>query len=148
MALTSGDIAPGGSQAREALELHQTLGDPWGVAFSRLMVAYATGQEGDWPKAQQLFGESTRQFRELGDNHYALRAARAHAWAHYEGGDLERARQLYEEIIPQAREAQDPFPEGIACGASRASPSTRGGSKTPSRRSRRPVGSFAISTTR
>jgi predicted ATPase/class 3 adenylate cyclase len=116
MALTGGDIATGGRQAREALELHRRLGDTWGSAFSRLMVAYATGQEGDWPKAQQLFGESVREFRELGDEHYALRAARAHAWAYYEGGELERARGLYEEIIPQAREAHDPFPEGIALG--------------------------------
>lgn len=38
------------------------------------------------------------------------------AWAHYEGGDLERARTLYEEIIREAREAHDPFPEGIALG--------------------------------
>jgi hypothetical protein len=58
--------------------------------------------------------KSVGQFRELGDQHYALRAARAHAWAHYEGGELERARTLYEAIIREAREAHDPFPEGIA----------------------------------
>ena len=116
MALTSGDIPAGGRWAREALELHQELGDAWGAAFSRLMVAYATGQDGDWPRAQELFGESVQQFRELGDQHYALRAARAHAWAHYEGGELERARTLYEAIILEAREAHDPFPEGIALG--------------------------------
>jgi tetratricopeptide (TPR) repeat protein len=116
MALTSGDIPAGGRWAREALELCQELGDPWGAAFSRLMVAYATGQEGDWPKAQELFGESVRQFRELGDRHYALRAARAHARGYYEGGDLERARALYEELVAEAREAHDPFPEGIALG--------------------------------
>jgi predicted ATPase/class 3 adenylate cyclase len=114
MALTGGDITMGGRRANEALELHGELGDAWGTAFSRLMVAYATGQEGDWPRAQRLFGESVRQFRELGDPHYALRAARAHAWAHYEGGDLNRARELYEEILRGAREADDPFPEGIA----------------------------------
>jgi tetratricopeptide (TPR) repeat protein len=116
MALTSGDIPAGGRWAWEALELHHELGDAWGAAFSRLMVAYATGLEGDWPRAQELFGESVRRFRELGDQHYALRAARAHAWAHYESGDLERARALYEEIIREAREAHDPFPEGIALG--------------------------------
>jgi non-specific serine/threonine protein kinase len=114
MALTSGDIAAGGRWAREALELHRQLGDAWGAAFSRLMVAYATGEEGDWPRAQELFGESTRQFRELGDLHYALRAARAHAWAHYQCGDLERTRELSEEIIREAQAAHDPFPEGIA----------------------------------
>jgi predicted ATPase/class 3 adenylate cyclase len=116
MALTGGDIATGGRRAREALGLHRKLGDPWGAAFSQLMVAYATGQEGDWPRAQQLFGDSLRRFRELGDEHYALRAARAHAWAYYEGGDLERARELYREIVDQARELHDPFPEAVALG--------------------------------
>ena len=114
MALTSGDIPAGGRWAREALELYQELGDAWGAAFSRLMVAYATGQEGDWPRAQELFGRSVRQFREVGDQHYALRAARAHAWAYYEGGDLDRARALYEELNREAKEAHDPLPEGIA----------------------------------
>ncbi len=117
MALTSGDMPAGGRWARKALGLYKKLGDAWGTAFSRLMVAYATGQEGDWPRAQALFGESVRDFRELGDRHYALRAARAHAWAHYEGGNLDRARALYEEILREAREAHDPFPEGIALGA-------------------------------
>ena len=42
------------------------------------MFAYGTGQEGDWPRAQQLFGESVQRFRDLGDDYYALRAARAH----------------------------------------------------------------------
>jgi non-specific serine/threonine protein kinase len=116
MALTSGDTPAGGRWAREALELYKKLGDAWGTAFSRLMVAYATGLEGDWPRAQTLFGESVRDFRELGDRHYALRAARAHAWAHYEGGSLDRARALYEEILSEAQEAHDPFPEGIALG--------------------------------
>ena len=99
---------------REALELHRQLGDAWGSAFSRLMVAYATGQKGDCPRAPELFGESTRQFCELGDRHYALRAARAHAWAHYEGGDLKRTHERSEEIIREAPAAHDPFPEGIA----------------------------------
>jgi predicted ATPase len=114
MALTSGDGATGGRRAREALELYEALGDAWGTAFSRLMVAYAMGLEGDWPGAQHLFGKSVREFRELGDSHYALRAARAHAWAYYEGGDLARARQLNEEIVSLAREAHDPLPQGIA----------------------------------
>jgi predicted ATPase len=116
-ALTSGDITAGGRWAREALELHRTLGDAWGSAFSRLMVADATGQEGDWPRAQKLIRESERQFRELGDRHYALRAAAWYASGHYyEGGDLERTRELSEEIIREARLEHDPFLEGFALG--------------------------------
>jgi predicted ATPase len=114
MALDSGDIATAGVRAREALDLQRTFGDPWGSAFSRLMVAFATGHEGDWPGAQQLCSESTRQFRELGDEHYALRATRGLASAHYQGGDVDRARVLYEEIIHTAREANDSFAEGAA----------------------------------
>jgi predicted ATPase/DNA-binding SARP family transcriptional activator len=113
-ALTTGDTAAGGRWAREALELHRRLGDAWGSAFSQLMVASATGQEGDWPRAQELAGESVRQFRELGDRHYALRAAGWYAWADYEGGDLERARELSEEILLEARMEHDPFAEGVA----------------------------------
>ena len=114
MALTCGDIPTGGRWAEEALELHRTLGDDWGTAFSLLMFAYATGQEGDWPRAEQLFGESVRRFRDVGDVHYALRAARAHAWAYYEGGDLESARKLYEDILCEARATHHKLVEAIA----------------------------------
>ena len=114
MALTSGDIATGRRCADEALALHHQVGDGWGVAFSLLMVAYATGQEGDWARAQQLFGESTRRFGELGNEHYALRAARAQAWAFYEGGDLDRSRELNEDVLGRARATHDMLPVGIA----------------------------------
>ena len=116
MALTCGDVATGGLRAEEALELYRTLGDDWGTAFALLMFAYSIGigQEGDWPRAQQLFGESVQGFRDLGDEHYALRAARAHAWAYYESGDLERSRELYEEILPRARATHHELVEAIA----------------------------------
>jgi tetratricopeptide (TPR) repeat protein len=78
------------------------------------MFAYAVGQDGDWPRAQTLFWESVQRFRALGDEHYELRAARAHAWAYYEGGDLERARELNEELLPRARGAQHGFAEATA----------------------------------
>jgi tetratricopeptide (TPR) repeat protein len=114
MALTCGDVATGRLRAEEALELHLELQDDWGTAFSLLMFAYSIGQEGDWPRAQQLFGESVQRFRDLGDEHYEMRAARAHAWAYYEGGDLERSRELYEEILPRARATHHEFVEAIA----------------------------------
>ena len=116
IALTCGDITTGGRRAREALELHRQLGDAWGSAFSQLLVASAAGHEGDWPRAQELCGESVRRFHELGDRHYALRAACWHASAHYQGGDLERTRELSEELLREARMEHDPFPEGFALG--------------------------------
>ena len=114
MALTSGDIASGGRWAREALDLHRELQDDWGTAFSLLMFAYSTGQEGDWPRAHELFGDSVRRFRDLGDDYYELRAARAHAWSYYEAGDLERSRELYEEILPRARSTRHAFAQAVA----------------------------------
>jgi predicted ATPase/DNA-binding SARP family transcriptional activator len=114
MALTCGDLATGGLRAEEALELNRELRDDWGIAFSLMMFAYATGQEGDWPRAQLLFDESVQRFRDVGDEYYELRAARAHAWSVYEGGELERARELYEDILPRARAAHHEFVEAIA----------------------------------
>ena len=114
IALTCGDIATGRLRAEEALELYRERKDDWGTAFSLLMFAYAIGQEGDWPRAQQLFGESVQRFHGLGDEYYALRAARAHAWAYYEAGDLERSRKLYEDILPRARATHHELVEAIA----------------------------------
>ena len=114
IALTCGDIASGRLRAEEALELHRELQDEWGTAFSLLMFAYAVGQDGDWPRAQELFGESVQRFGILRDEYYELRAARAHAWAFYEGGDLERSRELYEDILSRARATNHEFAEAIA----------------------------------
>ena len=114
LALTCGDVATGRPLAEEAVELYRTLGDDWGIAFSLLMFAYATGQEGDWPRAQQLFGESVRRFRGLGDEYYELRAARAQAWSYYEPGNLERSWQLYELILPRARATGNEYVEAVA----------------------------------
>jgi predicted ATPase len=114
MALTNGDVATGGVWAEEALELHRTLGDAWGIAFSLLMFAYAVGQQGDWVRAQQLYDESAQRFHSLGDEHYAGRATRSLAWAHYEAGDLERARAVNEENLRHARTIDDKLLEGVA----------------------------------
>ena len=114
MALTCGDVTTGRLHAEEALNLYRELQDEWGTAFSLLMVAYGIGQEGDWPRAQQLYGESVQRFRDLGDEYYELRAARAHAWSYYEDGELGRSRELYEGILPRARATGHELVEAIA----------------------------------
>jgi predicted ATPase/DNA-binding SARP family transcriptional activator len=114
MALTNGDVTTGGVWAEEALELHRSLGDAWGIAFSLLMVAYTVGQRGDWARAQQLYDESAQRFHSLGDEHYAGRATRSLAWAHYEAGDLEGARAVNEENLRHARMIDDKLLEGVA----------------------------------
>jgi predicted ATPase/class 3 adenylate cyclase len=113
MALGSGDVAIGGHWAGEALALNRKLGDDWGTAFSLMMVAYVTGQQGDWTRATELFDESVQRFRELGDQHYALRAARALAWAYEELGDLERSRQVAEDTLREARGTHDEWIQGV-----------------------------------
>lgn len=113
MALTNGDLATGRRYAEEALKLHRSLGDAWGIAFTLLMYAYVVGQEGNWPRAQQLYDESARRFRACDDQHYALRATRSLAWAHREGGDLDRARGIDEDLLRQARALNDPLLEGV-----------------------------------
>ena len=79
------------------------LGDAWGAAHSGFLLGHAVAAEGDLARAQQLFGESLRRFRELGDEHYTLLAADGLAGVYDELGDVERARALLEENLARAR---------------------------------------------
>ena len=146
MALTCGDVATGRLRAEEALELYRTLGDDWGTAFSLLMFAYGIGQEGDWPRAQQLYGESVQRFRALGDEYYELRAARAHAWSYYEGGDLERARSSTKTCSPGPVRHTMSWSKRSRSTVWPRLPPTRGESRTPLRCWRRATESSANST--
>jgi predicted ATPase/class 3 adenylate cyclase len=104
MALNSGDAATTKVRAEEALELHSTIGDEWGAAYSRFMLGNA---ERDLERAQQLLDESVRRFRELGDENYTLTAAFNLAIVIEDLGDRERARTLHEEILCRARELKN-----------------------------------------
>jgi hypothetical protein len=132
MALTCGDVATGRLLAEKALELHRTLGDDWGTALSLLMFAYGIGQEGDWPRAQQLFEESVKRFRDLGDDHYALRGP-SPCLGVPGAGDLERARELFENILRQTRVTPHELVGRSRSPSWPTSPSTKGGSRTPPR---------------
>jgi tetratricopeptide (TPR) repeat protein len=59
--------------------------------------------ERDWARGQQLFEESVRVFRELGDEHYTLVANFNLAWMCGELGDTERNRALNEENLVRSR---------------------------------------------
>ena len=102
LALHTGDVATVRVRAEEALALHRALGDAWGTADSRYLLG-AVAEEGDFARAQQLFEESVRAFRELGDEHYALLATRALAWMCSELGERERYRALHEDNLRRAR---------------------------------------------
>ena len=94
LAVSLGDAATATLRAEEGLALHRTLGDAWGAAESRFLLGLAVADEDNFAMAQQLFDESARQFRELGDQQYALVATRMLAWMCYRLGDHERGRAL------------------------------------------------------
>ena len=71
MALNRGDAATTRRRASEALELHLALGNAWGAAYARFMLAQAANEEGDVKSAATLFEESLATFRALGDDHYS-----------------------------------------------------------------------------
>jgi predicted ATPase/class 3 adenylate cyclase len=103
MALNTGDTATTELRAEEALALHRKLGDTWGTANARLMLAHVADNQRDFARAKQLYEESARAFRELDDEHYALLAAYNLAWAYEELGDAERARAQHEDNLGRAR---------------------------------------------
>jgi predicted ATPase/class 3 adenylate cyclase len=117
MAVSLGDAATARLRAEEALELHSKLGDAWGAAESRFLLGFALADEGDWTPAQQLFDESARQFRELGEPAYALVATRMLAWMSYRLGDSEGGQALHENNLRQARELGNQHIEASTLGA-------------------------------
>ncbi len=102
--------------AEEALALHRALGDAWGTARSQLVLGSSVAAE-DMTRAQQLYDESARAFRELGDEHHALIVTRGLAWACISLGDRERGRVLHEENLRRARALSNERIEAITLGA-------------------------------
>ena len=110
-ALDTGDRVTARYRAEEALVLQRTLGDAWGVAYSLLVLGLTYAFDGEWSKAQPLFDESMRLFRDLGDEHQTLQATRRLAWSYEELGDLDHARALQEDMLNRARASGDEFIE-------------------------------------
>jgi predicted ATPase len=97
------DVTTARLRAEQALTLYRALGDVWGAAHSGFLLGHAVAGERDFPQAQQLFDESLRGFRELGDEHYILLATDGLAGIYDELGDFERARTLHEDNLRRAR---------------------------------------------
>ena len=116
-ALGRGDGATARLHAEEALALHQTLGDAWGVANSLLLLGNVAAEEGELERAYELFDESLHRFRDLGDEHYTLLSTRLLAWMSYDLGDRERARALHEEVVRQARATGNERMQATSLGA-------------------------------
>jgi tetratricopeptide (TPR) repeat protein len=105
-------------RAEEALELHRSLGDEWGAAYSEFLLGNMLGDaHADLAAAEKHYNESARLFRELGDEHYALLARSNLAWKCYYLGERERARALHEETLAQARATSNKRIEAISMAA-------------------------------
>src|SRR6266540_803986 len=117
MAVSLGDVTTARLRAEEGLSLHRTLGDAWGIAVSGFLLGLAAADEDDFVRAEQLFDESARQFRELGDEQYALVATRMLAWMCYRLGDRERGRALHEDNLRRARALGNEHIEASTLGA-------------------------------
>lgn len=81
------------------------------------MLGNVDAEEGDFARAQQLFDESLRRFRDLGDQHYILLATRLLAWTSYDLGDHARARALHEEVVRKARATDNERMQATSLGA-------------------------------
>ncbi|HEX9599772.1 MAG TPA: adenylate/guanylate cyclase domain-containing protein [Gaiellaceae bacterium] len=102
--------------AEEGLALNRTLGDGRGIAHSQLTLASAVATV-DMLRAQELYADSARRFREVGDEHDALIATRSLAWAVIGLGDRDRGRALHEENLRRARALSNKRIEAITLGA-------------------------------
>jgi len=107
----AGDDAASRVWGEEALELHRALGNDWGVAEVLLGLGLLLAFEDRFAEAQPLFEESVRRFRELGDEHWEMKASRRLAWAYESLGDLPPAREIQEENLRRARARGDAFME-------------------------------------
>jgi predicted ATPase/class 3 adenylate cyclase len=115
-ALVAVDYATSKARAEEALSLHLQLGNNWGAAHSRFLLAGSISSE-DMLKARELWEESARSFRELGDDHYLMIVTRSLAWTYDDLDDNERARSLHEENLARARALGNQRIEAVTLGA-------------------------------
>jgi non-specific serine/threonine protein kinase len=111
LAWDAGDYAASHAWGEEALALHRTLGNAWGVAYEQFGLGLKLAMEDRFAEAKPLFEESIRGFRELGDEHWEMQTSRRLAWAYEELGDLPRARDIQGENLRRARERGEVFIE-------------------------------------
>jgi predicted ATPase len=115
--MEGGELSVARARAEEALALSRELGDAWGTANSVYILGVLVTWEADWARAQELFVESGRAFRELGDVHYGLLSDWNLAWMTEELGDGEGARVRYEQVLREARAADNERLESLALNA-------------------------------
>lgn len=94
IARQSDDAKLAKARAEEALELHRTHGNVSGTAVATAVLGLALADLRDYTRARDHFEDSTRLFREAGDEDNALFGVRLLAWMYDELGDRERAIAL------------------------------------------------------
>lgn len=115
MAVNTSAPATAREHAEAAIALTSHLGDAWGNAYATLMLAAA--QEDDLRRSEELNEQSARAFRELGDEHSALLAARNLARTYERLGNVGRAQALHEENLRRARKTGNDRIEASTLGA-------------------------------
>jgi tetratricopeptide (TPR) repeat protein len=103
MAYNTGELATARLWVEEALTLHRKLGEAWGAAYSGFMLGNIVDQQGDHARALELYEDSRRAFRELGEEYYMLVAVSNAAWVYEQLGDHERSRALNQEKVGRVR---------------------------------------------
>jgi predicted ATPase/class 3 adenylate cyclase len=101
----TGDPATTQARAEEARTLYEELGYAWRVAHATFWLASGIADLREFARAKDLFAESGRSFRELGDAYWTLFATRMVAWMLYELGDQKGARELHEANLERIRGA-------------------------------------------
>jgi non-specific serine/threonine protein kinase len=109
LAYGAGSIELSRERAEAALDLARTHGNVWVEASAVAVIASLVQDAGDSRSARDLWEQSSRLFREAGDQGNALFADRLVAWMHGVLGERERAIALYEETLQRAREIGDDY---------------------------------------
>ena len=102
--MRGGDLAAAKVRLEEALSIYGQLETrATGASLTMHTLGLAVAEEGDYERARELFKESVRASRELGEEHFAMVATDSLAWTCNELGERERARALYEDNLLRAR---------------------------------------------
>jgi predicted ATPase/class 3 adenylate cyclase len=114
LAYGAGALELSRERAEAAIELARELGNVWVEACAVSVIGSIVQSEGDRTRARDLWEESSRLYRESGDEGNALFEDRLVAWMHAALGEPERALALYETTLERARAIGDEYAEA-AC---------------------------------
>jgi predicted ATPase/DNA-binding SARP family transcriptional activator len=112
-----GEYATSSLRAEETLAVSREVDDDWTAAYATNLLARARYELGDPVAAERLHAESAAAFREYGDTHSALIAARNLALLLERVGERDRARAQHEDNLRAAAESGNQRIEASTLGA-------------------------------